>query len=165
MEPHDWIALVVSPNRFEGKVQADILRNAGAKFAKPVDSLDMAMTYVRESQINIVLLSMSPSPEAAFTWVKDLRKLSGRTAQKAFVFGTAHKLTASLVEKCRLVGFNAVIGLPVTTGIWLKTIQKVTKQPRPFIECEAYTGPCRRSGIAVAGQVARRRGSDKDAAS
>jgi hypothetical protein len=165
MEPHEWLALVVSPNRFEGKVQADIIQNAGAKFVKNIDSLDVAMTYMRESQINIVLLSLSPSPEAAFTWVKELRKLHGRTAQKAVVFGTSHKLTASLVEKCRLVGINAVIGLPVTTGIWLKTIQKVTKQPRPFIECEVYTGPCRRSGIPVAGQVARRRGSDTDDAS
>ena len=66
-------------------------------------------------------------------------------------------MTASLVQQLRMAGVNAAIGLPLSKASLIHTVQRVLAKPRPFIEVETYTGPCRRAGIISVNAVENRR--------
>lgn len=160
MAPNSWTVLIVSPNKFEAKIQAELVRDAGARRIHVLADNTDSMQQADELGANIILLALDNTPEDSLDWVRRLRRARGSRSQKAFVFLTSRSLTMALAQKCRLAGANAVIGLPVSSATLLNTITKVLAKPRPFIEDEVYAGPCRRAGIVTAGAGKFRRKSD-----
>ena len=164
MDVRTWNVVVVTPNKFEGQMHCDMLRNVGVTHVRLLSSSETAMGECERLGANVIILAMNAKPIDGLEWVKTLRRKSGSPVQKSAVFLTSSVLTLSVAQECRVAGANAVIGLPVSGTTLLNTIGKVLAKPRPFIECDVYAGPCRRAGIVTAGTGMRRRSIDVDAA-
>ena len=151
---------IVTANRFEAKLVSDVLRTAGAARATMISDSREALTVLATDASNIVLVDLDATPVSGLDFVRALRRNRASRSRRALVFLLTRKLTASVVEACRLSGANAVIGMPVSNATLLTTIKKVIASPRPFVEEEGYIGPCRRAGIISAGRGSGRRRSD-----
>jgi CheY-like chemotaxis protein len=156
-----WNVAIVTANRFEGKLQTDLLRGAGARRVAVIHDRKSALSEVGQLAANIIILAIDDDVSASLDWVRDLRRAKRSAAQKASVFLTSPHLTISLAEQCRRAGANAIIGLPISNATLLNTINKVLARPRPFVETDVYVGPCRRAGIVSAGTGKFRRKSDE----
>lgn len=154
---------IVTANRFEAKLMSDVLRTAGAPRAITIADSNEALAALASDACNIVLIDLDAQPTSGLEFVRALRRNRTSRSRRALVFLLARKLTASVVEACRLSGANAVIGMPVSNATILTTIRKVIANPRPFVEEEGYIGPCRRAGIVSAGRGSGRRRSDSSA--
>lgn len=155
-----WSISIVSPNRFEAKIMNDLLRTAGARRVSIFSDSDEALHLLARDASSIVFVDLDAQPSSGLEFVRALRRNRTSRSRRALVFLLARKLTASVVEACRLSGANAVIGMPVSNATVLTTIKKVVANPRPFVEEEGYIGPCRRAGIISAGRGSGRRRTD-----
>jgi CheY-like chemotaxis protein len=151
---------IVTANRFEAKLVGDVLHAAGAPRAVCIDKSDEALAVLASDACNIVLVDLDATPTPGLDFVRALRRNRSSRSRRALVFLLTRKLTASVVEACRLSGANAVIGMPVSNATLLTTIKRVIDNPRPFVEENGYVGPCRRAGIISAGKGSGRRRTD-----
>ena len=141
----------------------DLVRTGGARRVCTFGDSDEALHLLARDASAIVLVDLGAIPISGLEFVRALRSNRASRSRRALVFLLARKLTASLVEACRLSGANAAIGMPVSNATMLTTIRKVIENPRPFVEEEGYVGPCRRAGIVSAGRGSGRRRTDMSA--
>jgi CheY-like chemotaxis protein len=147
---------IVTPQRFEGQLLVDLVRNAGALRSRVIADSEVALAHVTHEQTNAIIVALDAAPIDGLAWVRQMRRERACRSRAAPVFLLARTLTLSVAEACRHAGANAVIGMPFSNAVLLNTIRKVLAQPRPFVEEAGYVGPCRRAGIVTAGMGARR---------
>lgn len=157
MDPKLWSVVIYSPNKFLSKLQFDLFRDAHAKSIQVAANGKDTLAFAKDYSANVVVVDLSEGVEECLELVKSIRRPADSPAKKAFIFGVSTRMTLSLVEKCRIAGVNAAVGLPLSRTSLIQTVQKVLSKPRPFIEVESYTGPCRRAGIVSVNAVENRR--------
>jgi CheY-like chemotaxis protein len=164
MNVKGWTVLIVEPNKFEGQIMLDLLRNAGCDRVKVVQTQDVAIDLLEVYNANVVIASYEMAPLDGATWTKGYRRNKKLPGRKAAIFITSGAFSRLMAEECRHAGCNALIGKPISGKVLLNTINKVLAQPREFIDTEAgYVGPCRRAGIVTAGAPTKRRKADGSA--
>ncbi len=164
MNVKGWTVLIVEPNKFEGQIMLDLLRNAGVDKVKVVQSQDVAIDLLEVYNANVVIASYEMGPLDGATWTKGYRRNKKLPGRKAAIFITSGAFSRVMAEECRHAGCNALIGKPISGKVLLNTINKVLTQPREFIDTETgYVGPCRRAGIVTAGAPSKRRKADDSA--
>lgn len=164
MDVKSWTVCVVEPNRFEAQIICDLLRHAGVEKRRVYHEADVAMAGLEIYDADIVILSYELGATDAAAWTRAFRRNKKLANRQASIFVTSAAFSRSMAEECRHAGANALIGKPMSGKVLMATITKVLKHPRPFIEGEAYVGPCRRAGIVTAGPVKKRRKADVEAA-
>ena len=152
---------VIEPNRFEGQLIVDLLRNAGVTQYKLCVDSNVAMEWLERTGAQAVIGAVEMTPVDGPTWTRAFRRNHrlGDT-RRAAIFLTSRAFSRSVAEECRHAGANALIGKPISGKILLATITKVLSAPRAFIDAAGYVGPCRRAGIVTAGPAKRRRKAD-----
>ena len=105
-----WNVAIVTANKFEAKLQSDLICGAGARRVAVIQDRRAALSEVGRLAANIIVLAIDDSVPASLDWVRDLRRATRSPAQKAAVFLTSPHLTISLAEQCRRAGANAIIG-------------------------------------------------------
>jgi CheY-like chemotaxis protein len=164
MKVKTWAVCLIEPNKFEGQIILDLLRNAGVDKVKVFTEADAAMDALQLFNANIVIASFEMAPLDGAAWTRTFRRNDKLANRKAAVFITSGAFSRSMAEECRHAGANALIGKPISGKILLATINKVLSHPRPFVEEDGYVGPCRRAGIVTAGAPKKRRRADAEAA-
>lgn len=165
MNEKSWNVCVIEPNKFEGQIIVDLLRNAGVDkvrlFAGQADGLD----WLEACNSNIVIASFEMQPLDGAAWTRAFRRNRKLVNRKAAIFITSGAFSRAMAEECRHAGANALIGKPVSAKVIIATIKKVLAAPRDFIDNEGdgYVGPCRRAGIVTAGAPKKRRKVDENA--
>lgn len=160
MNLKDWTVCVLEPNKFEGQIIVDLLRNAGVDKVRAFTDVEAATEVLEIYNANIVIASFEMTDGDAATWTRVFRRNKKMANRRAAVFVTSGAFSLSMAEQCRHAGANALIGKPISAKVLLATIKKVLSNPRPFIEAEGYVGPCRRAGIVTAGAPQKRRKAD-----
>lgn len=164
MDVKNWTICLVEPNKFEGQIILDLLRNAGVDKVKVVagqaDAIDLLEVY----NANIVIASFEMAPMDGAAWTKAFRRNKKLANRRAAIFITSGAFSLTMAESCRHAGANALIGKPISTKVLIATINKVLDNPRTFVEGDGYVGPCRRAGIVTAGAPKKRRHADDSAA-
>jgi len=156
--------LIVEPNKFEGQIILDLLRNAGVDKIKVVQCQDAALDLLEVYNANVVIASYEMGPLDGAAWTRVYRRNKKLPGRKASIFITSGSFSRAMAEECRHAGCNALIGKPLSAKVLMATITKVLTQPREFIDTEAgYVGPCRRAGIVTAGAPTKRRKADDEA--
>jgi CheY-like chemotaxis protein len=163
MDGKGWTVCVIEPNKFEGKIILDLLRNGGVDKVKVVTSQDDALDLLEVYNANVVIASFEMGPLDGAAWTRLYRRNHKLPGRKASIFITSGAFSRSMAEECRHAGCNALIGKPLSGKTLLNTIHKVLTQPREFIDAEGYVGPCRRAGIVTAGAPRKRRQADDSA--
>jgi CheY-like chemotaxis protein len=160
MDVRTWTVCLIEPNKFEGQIMLDLLKNAGVEkvkvFTTPADALDLLEIY----NANVIVASYEMSPQHGAAWTKEFRRNRTVANRKASIFITSGAFSRTMAEECRHAGANALIGKPISGKVLTATINKVLTQPREFIDAEGYVGPCRRAGIVTAGAPRKRRKAD-----
>lgn len=155
-----WTVCLIEPNKFEGQIILDLLRNAGVDkvrvFTDQEDAIDTLAMY----NANIVIASFEMAPLDGAAWTRGFRRNTKVANRKAAVFITSGAFSRAMAEECRHAGANALIGKPISGKVLMATINKVLTQPREFIDAAGYVGPCRRAGIVTAGAPRKRRKAD-----
>jgi len=164
MNVKNWTVCLIEPNKFEGQIILDLLRNAGVDRVRVFTDPDEAMDALKIYNANIIVSSFELPFGDGATWTRLLRRNLGLANRQAAVFITSSAFSRAMAEECRHAGCNALIGKPISSKVLLATINKVLGAPRPFIDAEGYVGPCRRAGIVTAGAPRRRRKADGGAA-
>lgn len=165
MDMKSWTVCVIEPNKFEGQIILDLLRNAGVDRVKVCVDQDAANDLLEVYNANVVIASFEMGPLDGAAWTRAYRRNKKLPGRKQAIFITSGAFSLSMAEECRHAGANALIGKPISTKVLLATITKVLSKPREFIDAAGYVGPCRRAGIVTAGAPKRRRKADDGAVS
>jgi CheY-like chemotaxis protein len=161
MDVKSWTVCVIEPNKFEGQIILDLLRNAGVDRVRVVANQNDALDLLEVYNANVVIASYEMAPMDGAAWTKAYRRNKKLPGRKASIFITSGAFSRNMAEDCRHAGCNALIGKPLSGKVLLATINKVLTQPREFIDTETgYVGPCRRAGIVTAGAPRKRRKAD-----
>jgi len=155
-----WTVCVIEPNKFEGQIILDLLRNAGVDRVKVCTEQDAANDLLEVYNANVVIASFEMGPLDGAAWTRAYRRNKRLPGRKQAIFITSGAFSLSMAEECRHAGANALIGKPISAKVLLATIAKVLGKPREFIDAEGYVGPCRRAGIVTAGAPKKRRKAD-----
>lgn len=155
-----WTVCVIEPNKFEGQIILDLLRNAGVDRVKVCVDQDAANDLLEVYNANVVIASFEMGPLDGAAWTRAYRRNKKLPGRKQAIFITSGAFSLSMAEECRHAGANALIGKPISGKVLLATINKVITNPRQFIDAEGYVGPCRRAGIVTAGAPRKRRKAD-----
>ncbi|MFZ2029400.1 MAG: response regulator [Vitreimonas sp.] len=160
MNVKSWHVCLIEPNKFEGQIIVDILKNAGVETIKVFTSQDDALEVLSRCNANVIIASYEMAPLDGAAWTKTFRRAHKLPCRKSAIFITSNAFSRAMAEDCRHAGANALIGKPLSAKVLTATINKVLTQPREFIDAEGYVGPCRRAGIVVAGAPRKRRKVD-----
>jgi CheY-like chemotaxis protein len=163
LDIRSWTVLVVEPNKFEGQIIVDLLRNAGVDKVKLVADQTAAFDLLEVYNANVVITSFEMAPLDGAAWTRLYRRNHKLPGRKQAIFVTSGAFSLSMAEECRHAGANALIGKPISAKVLTATINKVLSKPREFINAEGYVGPCRRAGIVTAGAPKKRRQADDSA--
>jgi DNA-binding response OmpR family regulator len=163
MDVKAWTVCVVEPNKFEAQIICDLLRHAGVVKRKTFHDAESAMAGLELYEAGLVIISYELGTTDAAAWTRVFRRNAKLANREAAIFVTSSAFSRAMAEECRHAGANALIGKPISGKVLLATINKVLKRPRPFIEGEAYVGPCRRAGIVTARPAKKRRKADAEA--
>lgn len=164
MDARDWTVALIEPNKFEAQIVIDLLRAAGCQNVRRFSDSAEAIKALEVYRANIILMEVESQPIDGVAWTKQFRRDVRMHNRKAPIFLLSHGVSRSLAETCRHAGANAIIGKPISGRALLGVIDKVLKNPRPFIDAEGYVGPCRRAGIVTAGPMRKRRRADAESA-
>lgn len=164
MNVKTWTVCVIEPNKYEGQIFLDLLRNAGVDKVKIFTDANMAMESLEVFNANIIVASYEMAPQDGAAWTRIFRRNHKLANRKAAIFITSAAFSRSMAEECRHAGANALIGKPISAKVLMATINKVLGAPRDFIDAQGYVGPCRRAGIVTAGAPKKRRKVDAAAA-
>lgn len=160
MNVKTWTVCLVEPNKFEGQIMLDLLRNAGVEKVKVFADQETAIDNLELYPANIIIASFEMLPLDGAAWTRAFRRNHKLPSRKQSIFITSGAFSRAMAEECRHAGANALIGKPISGKVLLATINKVITNPRPFIDAEGYVGPCRRAGIVTAGAPRKRRKAD-----
>lgn len=162
MNVKDWTVCVVEPNKFEGQIIVDLLKNAGVDKVKIYGDAEVALETLEVYNANVVIASFEMTPHDGAAWTRTFRRNMKLANRKAAIFITSGAFSRAMAEECRHAGANALIGKPISGKVLTATINKVLSHPRQFIDAPGYVGPCRRAGIVTAGAPKKRRKADGD---
>lgn len=160
MDVRAWTVCVIEPNKYEGQIILDLLRNFGCDKVKVFTSAEDALDVLEVYNANIVIASFEMTGVDGATWTRAFRRNRKLANRRAAVFITSGAFSLAMAEECRHAGANALIGKPISNKVLITTIKKVVEKPREFIDAEGYVGPCRRAGIVTAGAPKKRRKAD-----
>lgn len=161
MNVKSWTVCIIEPNKFEGQIMLDLLRNAGVDRVRVVADQEGALETLETYNANVVIGSFEMLPMDGAAWTRVYRRNHKLPGRKAAIFITSGAFSRAMAEECRHAGANALIGKPISGKVLLATINKVLTQPREFIDAAGYVGPCRRAGIVTAGEPKKRRKVDE----
>lgn len=161
MDVRNWTVLVVEPNKYEGQIILDLLRNAGVDKVKFVTDQAAAVDLLEVYNANVVIASFEMAPLDGAAWTRAYRRNHKLPGRKQAIFVTSGAFSLAMAEQCRHAGANALIGKPISAKVLTATISKVLSKPREFIDAQGYVGPCRRAGIVTAGAPKKRRKIDE----
>ena len=157
----NWTVCIIEPNKFEGQIMLDILRNAGVDKVRVVADQAAAIDLLEVYNANVVIASFEMAPLDGAAWTRAYRRNRKLPGRKQAILITSGAFSRAMAEDCRHAGANALIGKPISSKVLTATINKVLTQPREFIDTETgYVGPCRRAGIVTAGAPKKRRQAD-----
>src|SRR5689334_3861705 len=133
MDVSAWNVAIITANKFEGKLQSDLLRGAGARRVSVILDRRAALSEVGQLAANIGILAIEDAVPASLDWVRDWRRSRRSAAQTANVFLTSPALTRSPAGRCRRAGANAISGLPLSNAALRNTITKGLARRRPLV--------------------------------
>jgi CheY-like chemotaxis protein len=160
MKARDWSVWLVEPSKFEARIVTELLRFSGVEKIRVIADGEEALSQLRESPPDFVIVTLDDRALDALDWTRRLRRDRTNPCRHLPVFLLTKTLNVSVAQRCRIAGANAVIGKPTSSAALSRTIRKVLAHPRPFIDSPVYVGPCRRAGIVTTQSPYRRRCSD-----
>jgi len=148
--------LVVDDHDHAREIVIELLRAFGARRLLQARDGYAAIDLLSNHEVDIVITDALMQPMDGLTLTRVIREAGSMTP---IVMITAHATFAVLAE-ARDAGVTEFLTKPITGQGFLRRLDAVIHQPRPFIRTADYFGPCRRRRVDDAYQGPERRGVD-----
>lgn len=152
-------ALIVDDNPQMRALIRTLLRGGGLTRTTEAEGADEALELAAAARMDVVFADWLMRPTDGLTFVRTLRRSSGRSADAAIVMVSAHS-EASRVIAARDAGVNSFLVKPISARSLFHHLSTALNEDRPFVRCAAYVGPDRRRGAAPGYRGPFRRASD-----
>jgi CheY-like chemotaxis protein len=138
------IVLTVDDNPSAQDLLNSVLQGFGVGEQVRAASAADAMDLVKNRTFDLVLAEASMTRMDGYDFVRWLRRSGLKpNAYIPVILLTGHTARAK-VEKARDCGANYIVTKPLTPMVLMERIVFVSKDQRPFVECDRYVGPDRR---------------------
>lgn len=107
-------------------------------------SAHQAMDIVKSREIDLILVDAQLSTVDGYDFIHWLRRSGLKPNAFTPTILVAGHTARDKVEKARDCGANYIVTKPLTPLVLLERIVFVSRDPRPFVECDVYVGPDRR---------------------
>ncbi len=138
------VVLTVDDNSSAQDLLNSVLTGFGIAEQVRAGSANEAMDLVKSRTFDLILAEASMQRMDGFDFVHWLRRSALKpNAYVPVILLTGHTARAK-VEKARDCGANYIVTKPLTPMVLMERIVFVSKDQRPFVECDSYVGPDRR---------------------
>ena len=141
MDLKNWTVLIVEPNKYEGQIIVDLLRNAGVDKVSVVADQAAALDLLEVYNANVVIASFEMTPLDGAAWTRLYRRNHKLPGRKQAIFVTSGAFSLAMAEQCRHAGANALIGKPISAKVLMATITKVLTQAARVHRCGRLCRP------------------------
>ncbi len=107
-------------------------------------SAQKAIDVVKQQTVDLILVEAAMTQMDGYDFVRWLRRSGLKPNAFAPVILITGHTPLDKVEKARDCGANFIVTKPLTPLTLIERIIFVSRDPRPFIECDDYIGPDRR---------------------
>lgn len=121
-------------------------------------SLD-ALRQIEQNEFGIVFVDFDIDDMGGPDLVRFIRTC-GNTSAYAKIFTVIKSPNRDKVYAARDAGTHDILGLPLTTGLLKNRLHHMLQNPKPFVDCSSYVGPCRRLDKPTIYSGFERRASD-----
>lgn len=157
----DSTILVLESTGPELDLYARILMGFGARRIHRCASRAQAESILSQDDVDLVIVDARLADADGCEFVRQLRRTQ-KCASVPVLMVSGHT-PRNRVAEARDCGAHFVVRKPVSPAAMLQRILWIAQENRPFVECEAYTGPERRFRTEAVEPGAGRRSSDTDA--
>lgn len=163
--PESGIRIVVADaNRHARGLVCDVLRTAGYRELQQCGEGGELLQAVDQSRPKVVVVAADLPGLPGVAFVKCIRSGFRFVPRETSIILTTAMPTKSMLEAAREVGIDEIIALPFTAKAMAARVRSVVERPRPFVDCVAYVGPCRRRKMLQEYKGPRRRASEPQTA-
>lgn len=152
--------LVADPNRHARSMMCDVLRGAGYSDLLQASKSEELLRQLEEQRARIVVLPALFPELSGLEFTRRVRVGLNFVPRETSIILTVEAPTKALLDAAQAVGVDEIVALPFTPKSLLERISSVIERPRPFVDCPAYVGPCRRRRMLQDYRGAKRRIAD-----
>jgi len=135
--------LVVEGSQHSLDLTCQILKGFGVMSILRTTNMAEAEQLVRGKTVDLLVIDPSVSGGSGYDFVRELRRSKSSNCDLPIVLTGGHLRHAD-VTRARDTGANFVVKKPLSAAVLLQRILWVTRDPRPFVDLDDYTGPDRR---------------------
>lgn len=165
MELGNISVLVVDSSLHIRRLLKGILRGFGVREIRDASDGSAAFAELKVAPADLIITGYMMEPMDGVEFVRRLRGPSGHPARFVpIIMATAHT-ERSRVIAARDSGVTELLAKPISPLALYQRIESVVHNTRQFIQCDTYSGPCRRRRNALLeGQKDRRSDQQRNAA-
>jgi CheY-like chemotaxis protein len=164
LKPRTLSVLVADANTFSRSLIGEILRNLNVGSISSARSAETAYEFLRDRPIDAILVSCEEGDGFdGLGFIRTLRKSPEDRMRRLPAILVTTGLTRQTVIAGRDAGFDEFLAKPISPVALRQRLEMVIETPRPFIDCTAFLGPCRRRKNPADYYGARRRSGEQSA--
>lgn len=151
-------ALIAMSNYQLGRSVWHFLRDEGVGSSMVVSSTREAVFRMQSNRFNLFFVDYDLPDFGGVDFCKFLRLCDGPVAE-SYVVMVIPSPNMDKVMAARDGGSHEILGLPLTAKLMRTRLGHMIGNPKPFVRCSSYIGPCRRREVVKIyhGQERRRR--------
>lgn len=136
--------LVVDDNRNMSNVIKQVLRSLGVRNVKFAFDGVEAFKEMRNTSIDIVLTDLAMEPIDGIEFARLVRTAPDSPDPYVPIIMLTGHTERGKVKSARDAGVSEFLSKPISPLNLYRRIVEVINNPRPFVRCPTYVGPCRR---------------------
>jgi CheY-like chemotaxis protein len=140
---HGVEILVVDDHESMRTILGVLLRAFGFTRIRVAEDGEEALRMIADYPADIIVTDLKMPVLDGISFVRRLRSLPGAEAMTPVVMVTGHATPARVVA-ARDAGVNEFIVKPVNGRMLAERLRRIIEEPRAFVRCATYIGPCRR---------------------
>lgn len=139
--------LLVQGVAAEMDILTQVFSGLGAKTLSRAETAERGMQIVEATALDLVVVDSALPDSDGFAFVRRLRRCSHEVSRYAPVMLVTGHTQKRKIANARDSGVNFVVAKPITPQVMFQRIAWMSRDTRPFVECDTYRGPDRRFKI------------------
>jgi len=148
---------------FNRTVLLEILQGSGLRQARIARTVEEMKDLLARTPYSTLIIPDYLGEQSSLDFLRSLRQHPEPHIAQIPVILMSSAVTREHLLEARQVGIDEFLAKPISPAALQARLKSISEFPRPFINCPAYVGPCRRRKLTLDYQGARRRLDDNSA--
>jgi len=154
--------LIVDDNKFMRSTMFQVLYGLGVRNCMQAENPNVAISYVRDSPIDIVISDWDMGPKSGLDLVREIRAAAESQNRLVSIIMLTGNATRRNVTTARDSGITEFLAKPVSAQSLYARIVEIIENPRQFVKTGDYFGPDRRRKKDEDYEGPKRRSEDQE---